>query len=134
MAVKHNLTQFARRVEKQAQGVAPAVSDMLRKVALVSNQTLVMATPVDTGRARANWRVSIGTEVSATVDSTNAQESLSRNKAIIMGYRNGDLIIQNNLPYIEILNRGSSAQAPAGFVEKALQTAARAVAKSKVIK
>lgn len=117
-----------------AADVEPAVDDTLRKVALVANQTLIMATPVDTGRARANWQVSINTEIDAEVDSTDAQGAMARNAEVIRGYRNGELIIQNNVHYIGKLNDGWSAQAPAGFVEKALQTAARAVAASKVVR
>jgi hypothetical protein len=117
-----------------AADVEPAVDDTLRKVALVANQTVIMATPVDTGRARANWQISIDTELTGEVDSTDAQGALARNQEVIRGYRNGAIILQNNVPYIGALNNGSSAQAPAGFVEKALQTAASVVSKAKVVK
>lgn len=117
-----------------AADIEPAVDDTLRKVALVANQTVIMATPVDTGRARANWQVSIDTEIDSEVDDTSAQGAIQRNQAVIRGYRNGAIILQNNVPYIEHLNNGSSAQAPAGFVEKALQAAARVVAQAKVVK
>lgn len=117
-----------------AADVEPAVDDTLRKVALVANQTLIMATPVDTGRARANWQVSIDTVITSELESTDAQGAIQRNAGVIKGYRNGEIIVQNNVPYIGRLNAGSSAQAPAGFVEKALQAAARTVAQSKVVR
>lgn len=126
--------QFAERMRKVGADIEPAVDDVLRKVALAANQTLIMATPVDTGRARANWQVSINAEVSSELDSTDAQGAITRNKGVIDGYRGGELIIQNNVSYIGALNNGSSAQAPAGFVEKAIQNAARAVARSKVVR
>jgi HK97 gp10 family phage protein len=134
MAISHNLGSFARRIRKVAADVEPAVDDTLRKVALVANQTVIMATPVDTGRARANWQVSIDTEIDSEVDDTNANAALQRNQAVIRGYKNGAIILQNNVSYIGALNAGTSAQAPAGFVEKALQTAARVVSQSKVVK
>lgn len=112
----------------------PAVDEVLRKVAVVANQTVIMATPVDTGRARANWQVSLGAPVTTELDDTGAQVALSRNKAVIESYRGGELILQNNVPYIGALNAGSSAQAPAGFVEKAIMAAARAVSRQKVIR
>jgi hypothetical protein len=99
---------------------------------LVANQTVIMATPVDTGRARANWQISIDTEIDSELDSTDAQGALTRNQGIIRSYRNGAIILQNNVAYIGQLNDGWSAQAPAGFVEKALQTAARVVQRTKV--
>lgn len=134
MSVRHNLGEVARSIRKRAVGVEPAVSDVLRRVALVANQAIVMATPVDTGRARANWQVSIDAEITTETGSTSAAEQLRRNEGVIKGYKNGALIIQNNVPYIGKLNSGSSAQAPAGFVQRALQAAARAVARSKVVR
>lgn len=117
-----------------AADVEPAVDDTLRKVALVANQTLIMATPVKTGRARSNWQVSIDTEIDAELDSTDAQGAIRRNEGVIKGYRNGEIIVQNNVSYIGKLNDGWSAQAPAGFVERALQAAARAVSRAKVVR
>lgn len=134
MVVRHNLDQFGRRMRKLGADVEPAVDETLRKVALVANQTLIMATPIDTGRARANWQVSIDAEVEKELDSTDVPTTLARNQGVIQGYRGGALIIQNNVPYIGRLNDGWSAQAPAGFIEKALQTAARTVAKAKVVR
>ena len=134
MPIKHNLGSFARRIRQTARDVEPAVDDTLRKVALVANQTLIMATPVDTGRARANWQVSIDTEIEGEIGDTNAQAAITRNAEVIRGYRNGAIILQNNVPYIGALNNGSSAQAPAGFVEKALQAAARAVRGNRIVK
>ena len=37
------------------------------------------------------------------------------------------ILISNNLPYINALNDGSSKQAPAGFVDSALSKGKRAV-------
>jgi HK97 gp10 family phage protein len=134
MPISHNLGSFARRIRKVAADVEPAVDDTLRKVALVANQTVVMATPVDTGRARANWQISIDTTIDGEVGDMSAQAAITRNAAVIKGYRNGAIILQNNVPYISALNNGSSAQAPAGFVEKAIQAAANAVSKAKVVR
>lgn len=147
--VTHNLNQFANRMRKRAADIEPAVDEVLRKVAVVANQTVIMATPVDTGRARANWQVSINTPITeqlATVPipagkrgrkkrvRESAQAAMDRNKAVIQSYRGGEIILQNNVPYIGALNAGSSAQAAAGFVERALMAAARAVSRSKVLK
>lgn len=129
-----DLRWFSRRMREIARGIEPAVDDTLRKVALVANQTVIMATPVDTGRARANWQVSINAPITTETGSTDAQGQMSRNAGVIQGYRGGEIILQNNVPYIGRLNEGWSAQAPAGFVEKALQSAASAVARSKVVR
>lgn len=129
-----SLKGFSRRMREIARGIEPAADDTLRKVALVANQVLIMGTPVDTGQHRANWQVSINHNIDAVLEDTNAQGAIERNKAVIAGYRGGELIIQNNAPAIKRLNDGWSAQAPAGFVEKGLQAAANAVSRSRVIR
>lgn len=67
-----------------------------RKTLLDLHAGLVQRTPVDTGRARSGWQVD-----------TQAG------------------VIENNVEYIEALNRGHSAQAPAGFVEAEIDRATR---------
>ena len=135
MVVRHNLGEVARSIRKRAVGVEPAVDNRVRRVALVANQVLIMATPVDTGQHRANWQVSIDDPIDSVLEETNAQAAIERNKAVIGRY-NGEqrvLLIQNNAPAIQRLNDGWSAQAPAGFVEKGLQLAAREATKGKVL-
>lgn len=135
MVVRHNLGEFSRRIRKVARDVPENADDILRTVALVANQTVILATPVDTGRARANWHVSIENPVTEATESTNFQARLDENASIIKSQSDGKaLIISNNVEYIGALNAGSSAKAPAGFVEKALQAAANAVARKKVVR
>jgi hypothetical protein len=136
VVVRHNLGKFAHRIQKVAKGVEPAVDDTVRKVAVVANQVLIMGTPVDTGQHRANWQVSIDTPIESVLEETNAQAAIDRNKAVIGAYRGEQrvLIIQNNAPAIQRLNDGWSAQAPAGFIEKGLQVAAREAGKRKVLR
>ena len=133
--IKHDLLDFVDRIRKRADNVAPAVDTGMRRIALAVNQTLVLATPVDTGRARANWRVSIDREVAGEVGHTSPQVTLNENKATIERYKGpAPIIVQNNVPYIGALNNGSSAQAPAGFVQKAIQTGVAAARRVKVVR
>lgn len=90
--------------------------------ALQVDRELVNETPVDTGRARANWLPSINSPRTETVGESNAESPLNLN------YKLGDTIyIANNLPYIRRLNDGHSQQAPAGFVDKIIQRARSSV-------
>lgn len=128
-----------------ASGVEENADRVVRKVALVADQAVVMATPVDTGRARSNWLVGLGTAPQGTVGQhvpgtkgstgeANAQESISIGRATIGQRRPGqDIHITNNLDYIEDLNRGTSRQAPANFVETAVAQATDAVRRSKLL-
>jgi hypothetical protein len=136
VVVRHNLGSFAGKMRKLGADVEPAADDRVRRVALVANQVLIMATPVDTGQHRANWQVSIDAPIESVLEENNAQAAIERNKAVIGTYEGERrvLIIQNNAPAIRRLNEGWSAQAPAGFVEKGIQTAAREASKGKVLR
>mgnify|MGYP003629484545 CR=1 FL=1 len=86
-------------------------------------------TPVDTGWARANWIANVATPVTEAVGSaeapTLAEAAQQASLGSVLGYklRSGPVFISNNVPYILRLNDGSSKQAPAGFVQRAIQLA-----------
>lgn len=130
-----NFSNFARRMRQRGQQVEEGVNRVVRTTALIADQNLVLSTPVDTGRARSNWQVSIGTPVETTREAfapgelgstagPNAQAAIAEGQQVINQRRSGETIfITNNLPYIQRLNDGYSAQAPAGFVQTAVQRA-----------
>lgn len=127
-----NLRQFSIRIRKLGSNVETNAVKLVRKVALSVDSTVVMGTPVDTGRARSNWQVEIGKPARGTVEAyapgkegstggQNAQIALALGAGVIATYKGGESIhLTNNLPYIGALNRGHSAQAPSGFVETAV--------------
>ena len=83
--------------------------------------TVVVATPVDTGQARGNWRVSVGM-VDKKTDQTqdrSGQGSITKGIATIQsGGGIGKVVyICNSLKYIEKLNNGWSMQAPKNFMQ-----------------
>lgn len=81
---------------------------------------LTILTPVDTGRARGNWFLDINRS-NRTIDgerrSTQAvAEGVSKiQSAVTFSYP--EIVLSNNLPYIERLNDGWSEQTPKKFVE-----------------
>lgn len=112
----------------------------VRKVALAVDQTVVMATPVDTGRARCNWIAALDTAASSTVDveDKSGNHALSQARSVIAGYKGkpsgrSEIHITNNLAYIGRLNDGSSRQAPANFVHQAVMAGAKAVKGAKIL-
>lgn len=118
-------------LQKAGTSVAANADRLVRRCALATDAAVVIATPVDTGRARSNWQVELGQAASGTLDTTDksGQGAISQGKQVIDTYKSGSSInITNNLPYIERLNNGWSAQAPAGFVERAVQIGVAAVA------
>jgi hypothetical protein len=115
--------------------VAEGADVVVRKVALAADQVIVMATPVDEGRARSNWIAALDAAAVGTVEpyaegaaaANGAIEQAARVIADYDGDVHSEIHLTNNLPYIGELNDGSSAQAPAGFVEKGVTAAVKAV-------
>jgi len=108
-----------------ANKVIEGAGKKVRATALAIDQNVVLATPVDTGRARANWLVDVDNErIEATEDTDKSgQAAIAAGRAAINSFnpeRNARIYITNNLPYIGPLNAGSSAQAPANFVQAAV--------------
>lgn len=131
---------MGRRVERNGPAIA-------RRAALAIDQAVVTSTPVDTGRARSNWQVRLGAPVTEQRDpytpgtggatgAANAQAAIAQARAALVAYRGGgqEIYISNPLPYIGRLNEGSSAQAPANFVEAGVQAGIQAVGATNILR
>lgn len=123
-------SQFARRMRQIARDIEPAAGNLVNQTAGVILATVVPATPVDTGRARGNWQVNVGSSIFSEIerlDQTGAS-TIAQGQGEIASRKSGQSVyIVNNVGYIGRLNEGYSAQAPAGFVELAVQSAIRHV-------
>jgi len=140
-----DLNGFSRRMRLVARRVEVNSDRLVRKTALAIDQAVVLGTPVDTGRARSNWLVEVGSARSDTIEpyapgsgrsteSRNTEAALDQGRSAVARYQNGQEIhITNNLPYISKLNDGSSAQAPENFVETAIVEAQAAVARQRIV-
>lgn len=129
---------FARRIRRRASQVKIGASRAVRATALVINQTVIFSTPKDTGHAKANWQVGIDIPVTKEIeeeDPGQGEATIARNAAIIRSVPQGsDIILSNNVPYINLLNDGSSSQAPEGFVQIAILEAITAVKRTRFFK
>lgn len=131
------LKPFADRMRKHAKGVVTNTNTNVIRLAALIHQTLVVATPVDTGRARANWQVGLGVEPTGelTEQDPGGQGTIAKAVSVLSTRKSEQTIhIANNVPYIKRLNEGWSAQAPAAFVEQAIDTAIQGFRTAKVIK
>lgn len=119
------MTDFKSKMDKLFQKkVIGTLEKSVRRVALKVDSILAITTPVDTGRARANWLPSLNVPRSDKKE-PGQKESVD---SVLSAYKVTDTIyLTNNLPYIERLNEGSSQQAPEGFVEAAVDAGKRAV-------
>ncbi len=128
---------FAVNLFRRAAGVELNSGDALRDAVGAILVVLVRATPVGGGTAsptdphpglaRSNWQVSL-TGATSLVAETSENEAVSRGLAAAKELRHdGMAVIANAVPYIGKLNRGSSAQAPAGFVQLAAEAGVASV-------
>jgi hypothetical protein len=131
--------QFSKNIGDLATSVVRNADKTVRKAALAIDQAVVLQTPVDTGRARANWIASLNEASDSTVEAGDktGQGSIVKAAGVIAQYngdRDSSVHLTNNLPYIQKLNEGSSVQAPMDFVRKAAMAGAKAVQGAELLK
>ena len=96
-----------------------AITKKKRLIGLKVLRGVVLKTPVDTGRARANWQLSINipkTDIVNSKQKAGAKAITDGNRTLKTIKLGEDIYITNNLPYIGVLERGHSKQAPRGMV------------------
>lgn len=135
-----NLRDLAQRLNGMAKDASETANERAKLAARAILRELIEITPVYTTKALSNWQVGIGGPPSGPIGAyfpgilgyTTGESSaaaLRVGNARINAKKPGEVLyISNATPYIGELNRGSSKQAPAGFVERALlvgKTAAR---------
>lgn len=107
---------IARFVEK----AKAAPEQVVRKVGLDLASRVVLRSPVDTGRFRANWNVAFGRVDTLTTPSTDKTggKTIERVRVQLNGWTPGqDIYLTNSLPYAIPLEYGwSKKQAPNGMV------------------
>lgn len=120
---RHVGAEIQKRIAAAAKALTLEIDKNLRKV-----------TPVDTGHARANWVPSVGTPHTAQAETVKVAGNVgsaahAAGVAKVAAYKleDGPLWVSNNVPYIRILNYGHSKQAPAGFIEFAVDQALQAL-------
>lgn len=136
------ITTFQGDIERFCGVLDLKVETARKKIALDLFGEVKERTPVDTGRARANWDITAG----APSQKIDEHPEAKSNYKTVKGVRtyvgggtsvpdpgtpelgeidpNADIFIINNLPYIEPLEHGHSQQAPTGMVEPAMTAVA----------
>lgn len=92
--------------------------DQVRRASALELFSLVIdATPVDTGRLRGNWQVSINSPVTSETSRLDKSGGLAKAEALAnLGSLVDIVYMTNNLPYVEAIEfDGHSAQAPSGM-------------------
>jgi len=120
MALDADTRRFNAEIEKFAKNLTPdEVVKLQKKVVFDALNKILMRTPVDTGRARGNWQVSIANYPFGEVRSTDRGGGTTTQKgaAALANLTPFQVVyIANNLPYIQALENGSSKQSPQGMM------------------
>lgn len=110
---------FAGDLQKFAEKTGRSIDQVVRSTVLQLGRSVVLMSPVDTGRFRANWHVNFDVPDRVTfpdVDKTGAG-TIAEISAAMTDFRAGQVAyLINNLPYAIPLEYGSSKQAPGGMV------------------
>lgn len=113
MKFGEQMEQWQRKTEKK-------IKNARRIIIVQLFSSVVMSTPVDTGRARGNWIFSKGEMIKDQLDQFDKSGGLVISLFIdkIDG-EDGVVYLVNSLPYIKRLEYdGWSSQAPSGMVRK----------------
>lgn len=113
MSFTLDLTRFAKKADADMVAV-------VQKISMEAFKRIILRTPVDTGRARANWGCTIGKPRAAMqIESTDKSGGATTAAMVntVQGFNaDGSVFLVNNLPYIHELEKGSSRQSPQGMV------------------
>ena len=112
--------QFALQLAEFAKKAGGNADLVVKKVAIDLLARVVMRSPVDTGRFRSNWAVTIGAPSTGTKETTDPSGTgtVADGERVLASFQVGpSIFITNNLPYGPRLEyEGYSKQAPAGMV------------------
>lgn len=125
-----NIIQFQAQLKAFADAIRVAPATVVKKVTFDLWRSITARTPVDTGRARANWFVTEGQPSTQMDEHKGAKTGQVPAPAPpdVSGITGEEPVyIINNLPYIEALENGHSKQAPNGMVKLAIQAEERAI-------
>jgi hypothetical protein len=112
MSFSLDVKRFAEKAKRNPETV-------IRNVAIKLFSSIITSSPVDTGRFRMNWQISNATPVSGLVSGVDRSGSAAINRVTSYAISSPtwtQFTLTNNLPYAQVLEYGSSKQAPAGMV------------------
>lgn len=130
--------EFNRSLRHSVVLVGQQTKKKVSEYALKLYEDVIRRTPVDTGLARGNWFLTVGSIVTQPTDrkftgerapATNADaagagEAMADARRELADFRVGKIIwISNPLEYAVYLERGWSGQAPAGMLELSVMEA-----------
>lgn len=113
-----NIAEFTDELRLEIRRTVDDVVKAKKLIALEALRRIIQKTPVDTGRARGNWQVSL----ELLAEENWSKDPLSEGAAYLSKLRDFEILyIFNNVEYVIYLEEGHSSQAPQGMVAITLQ-------------
>jgi hypothetical protein len=114
------VTRWSQDLGALARKTGLRMETVVRKVTFELFRNVVLKSPVDQGRFRANWNVSLASPDPSFTDGTSIARGLTEaSKALSLPV--GQIVyLTNGLPYARRLEFGYSKQAPYGMVRLSL--------------
>ena len=111
-----NTASFKKQFAAVIKRAGDKADSLVRKVVLDLGNSLIMRSPVDTGRFRSNWQLGV-VNVNGDTSSAPGSDAHGRMAMMLQGWTaNQTIYITNSLPYAQRLEYGWSKQAPQGMV------------------
>lgn len=111
------MTSFSIPLDQLAAKLKLDIDTVVRKSTLDLFKAVVLKSPVDTGRFRANWNCTKGALDESTTESVDQSRGLTEAQKAIEFESGGVVYFVNGLPYAYRLEfEGWSKQAPAGMI------------------
>jgi hypothetical protein len=118
-----NNNRFRTDMKRIVEKTKDKTNMFARKLVLDLDRRMVLKSPVDTGRFKANWNIGYGSIDTSTSEATDKSgtATLARHQAEVRDASGTVIYITNSLPYAYRLEyEGWSKQAPMGMVRTTL--------------
>lgn len=130
MAGKNDFRALIDDLEESYQGAQKRIMDVLREQSIITAAKVKMGMPVFSGRSKASWGIYTRDDLSNNPPRDNYStwvkrraESSPDDAIWIEDGENMEIVQGSNVPEVEALNDGWSAQAPGGFIDVILDEA-----------
>lgn len=116
-------SNFAAAIEQFQIDALEAIDQGIRDIVVQVGESVINLSPVDTGRFKSNWILTLGAPAAHSNISTDkdGDETIAKLIAAVNKMEPGDVAyIVNNLVYAVPLEYGHSQKAPTGMVRRTL--------------
>lgn len=110
------MAQWSQDLVTLAKRTNTKLDTVIRKASFDLFRAVILKSPVDTGRFRANWNFSVGAADYSTTLSEAQGRALTEAAKVLDVPSGGVVVLANGLPYARRLEYGYSQQAPVGMV------------------